>query len=68
KETDSQEGGSYIFFLKQAQPAMVRVIYDGNGATGGSVPVDSNKYLQGVTVTVLGNTGNLTRPGYRFAG
>ena len=33
------------------------VTYAANGATGGSVPVDSDKYLSGATVTVLGNTG-----------
>ncbi len=35
------------------------VIYNGNGNTGGSVPVDSNNYMKGENVTVLGNTGNL---------
>ena len=43
------------------------IIYYGNGATGGSVPVDSNHYSQGQTVTVLGNTGNLVYTGYSFA-
>jgi len=44
------------------------VTYNGNGNTGGSVPTDSNAYYQGDTVTVLGNTGNLTKTGYTFAG
>ncbi len=44
------------------------VTYNGNGATGGSVPVDPNNYQQGQTVTVLGNTGNLTQTGYVFSG
>jgi len=44
------------------------VIYDGNGATGGSVPIDSNSYVEGATVTILGNTGNLVKTGYTFAG
>ena len=44
------------------------VAYDGNGNAGGAVPVDSNGYVTGATVTVLGNTGNLTRTGYTFAG
>ncbi len=44
------------------------VIYDGNGNTGGSVPIDSNIYNQGQTVTVLGNTGNLVNTGYSFVG
>ena len=44
------------------------VTYNGNGATGGTVPVDSNNYTSGATVTVLGNTGGLVRTGYTFAG
>jgi uncharacterized repeat protein (TIGR02543 family) len=45
------------------------VTYDGNGNTGGTVPVDPNSpYVSGATVTVLGNTGNLARTGYVFAG
>ena len=44
------------------------IAYDGNGNTGGSVPTDSNKYTAGVTVIVLGNTGNLVKTGYTFTG
>jgi uncharacterized repeat protein (TIGR02543 family) len=44
------------------------VTYDGNGATGGAVPVDSNKYASGATVTVLGNSGSLVNAGYTFSG
>ncbi len=44
------------------------VTYHGNEATGGSVPVDSNNYLEGAQVPVLGNTGNLARTSYSFAG
>ncbi len=36
------------------------VTYDGNGNTGGSVPVDTTRYQQGQTVAVRGNTGGLT--------
>ncbi len=39
------------------------VIYDGNGAAEGTVPVDSNGYEAGQSVTVLGNTGNLIKFG-----
>lgn len=48
--------------------AAYTVTYNGNGATSGTAPTDSNGYAQGATVTVLGNTGNLTRTGYTFAG
>ena len=44
------------------------VIYDGNGETGGSVPVDNTGYEADTTVTVLGNTGNLVKTGHTFAG
>ncbi len=44
------------------------VTYNGNGNNGGSAPTDSNTYSQSDTVTVLGNTGNLTKNGYTFAG
>ncbi len=44
------------------------VTYNGNGATGGSVPIDSTIYLQGQTVTALGNTGSLVKTGYSFSG
>ncbi len=44
------------------------VTYDGNGEEDGEVPVDSTSYEEGQTVTVLGNSGNLTRAGYAYAG
>jgi uncharacterized repeat protein (TIGR02543 family) len=45
------------------------VLYSGNGSDGGSVPVDaSSPYDNGSSVTVLDNTGSLTRTGYTFAG
>jgi uncharacterized repeat protein (TIGR02543 family) len=44
------------------------VTYEGNGSTGGSVPLDNNSYNGGDKVTVLGNTGNLVRDGYTFKG
>jgi uncharacterized repeat protein (TIGR02543 family) len=42
--------------------------YNGNGSTGGSVPVDSTSYKSGATVTVLGNTNALAKAGYTFSG
>ncbi len=47
----------------------VALTYDANGASAGSVPVDSNSpYGSGTTVTVLGNTGGLVKTGYSFTG
>ncbi|MDK9717614.1 MAG: InlB B-repeat-containing protein [Trichlorobacter sp.] len=44
------------------------VTYDGNGGTVGSVPLDSNTYVQGAAVTVLSNSGTLMKTGYIFEG
>ena len=44
-------------------PATYRVTYNANGGTG-SVPTDTHSYLQGATLTTLGNTGNMTKTGY----
>jgi uncharacterized repeat protein (TIGR02543 family) len=44
------------------------ITYDGNGNLGGTVPVDPGTYETGKTVTVSGNTGNLAKSGYSFAG
>ena len=44
------------------------VTYNGNGNTGGTVPTDNNKYEENAQVTVLGNTSNLVKEGYTFAG
>ena len=46
---------------------MAKVIYNGNGNTGGSVPVDNNNYNAGDTVTILGNTGGLGKSSDSFA-
>ncbi|MGA2639719.1 MAG: beta-propeller fold lactonase family protein [Spirochaetia bacterium] len=44
------------------------VSYDGNGNTSGTVPVDSHKYKQADTVTILANSGSLLKSSYTFAG
>jgi hypothetical protein len=46
---------------------MARVIYIGNGSTGGSVPTDGTVYASGAQVTVLGNTGSLVKNSDTFA-
>jgi uncharacterized repeat protein (TIGR02543 family) len=46
---------------------MFIVTYSGNGASGGVAPVDSNGYVSGELVTVLGK-GSLVRAGYSFLG
>ncbi len=45
------------------------VTYNGNGNTGGTAPNDSNSpYNYNASVTVLGNTGSLTKTGNTFSG
>ncbi len=44
------------------------VIYNYNGATGGSVPADTNRYQPGATVIAMGNANSLSRTGYSFTG
>lgn len=43
-----------------------KVVYDGNGNTGGKVPVDQNTYKIGESATIMGNANGLTRTGYKF--
>jgi uncharacterized repeat protein (TIGR02543 family) len=60
--------GATLYAVWQAAPPCT-VTYDGNGYTGGAPPVDANNpYLSDATVTVLGNTGAMTRTGYTFGG
>jgi uncharacterized repeat protein (TIGR02543 family) len=44
------------------------VTYNGNGNSGGTIPVDINSYLTGATVTVLGNAGTPVKTGSTFVG
>ncbi|MGV2795044.1 hypothetical protein GNF78_17750, partial [Clostridium perfringens] len=50
------------------EPFTNRVVYDGNGHSGGNVPIDDNLYVRREQATVLGKTGMLEREGYRFDG
>ena len=45
-----------------------KVAYSGNGSTSGIVPVDTNSYTSGATITVKSNTGSLAKTGNTFAG
>ncbi|MBN1758057.1 MAG: InlB B-repeat-containing protein [Chitinispirillaceae bacterium] len=48
--------------------AVYTVTYHSNTADGGTVPTDSKEYESGEQVTVAGNTGNLNKDGFDFAG
>ncbi|PKL17333.1 MAG: hypothetical protein CVV49_11655 [Spirochaetae bacterium HGW-Spirochaetae-5] len=56
-----------LYALWSADPTYT-ITYDGNSNTGGDVPIDTNHYLPGANVTVLGNTGILTRTNFAFGG
>lgn len=47
---------------------VIQVSYLGNAQTNGNPPTDNNNYPVGSTVTVLGNSGNLSRNLFAFNG
>ena len=55
-------------YSKAPTADLCHVTYDDNGATEGDVPSDGTGYDPGTSVTVLGNTGNLKKTGYTWAG
>ncbi len=46
----------------------LQVTYNGNGEADGELPIAQTAYVRGDTVSVSGNTGNLVKTGYTFAG
>ena len=44
------------------------ISYSGNGASGGTVPIDNTAYLANGFATIRSNTGNLSKTGYVFCG
>lgn len=59
---------AYVYYRKVIPPTYT-IVYNGNGNTSGSVPLDIHSpYTDGSAVTVLGNTGTLAKTGYTFAG
>jgi uncharacterized repeat protein (TIGR02543 family) len=61
-------GTSNVTLYAQWTPIDYAVTYNGNTNTGGAVPTDATVYHITDTVIVLGNTGNLVKTGYTFAG
>jgi uncharacterized repeat protein (TIGR02543 family) len=57
-----------VLYAKWTTNPTYTVTYNGNGNTGGSVPVDTTNYEHGQTVTVLGDAGSLIKTGYSFTG
>ncbi len=70
--TGYQEGDTFVMGSEdvilhaQWSKNTYSVTYRGNGNTGGEVPTDTKDYDEGDSVTVLGNTGVLTRSGFEF--
>jgi uncharacterized repeat protein (TIGR02543 family) len=46
----------------------LHVTYEGNGSSGGTIPLDTNTYSQGGEFSVLDNTGLLVKAGHVFSG
>lgn len=62
------EDSGIILYASWTQNPTYTVVYFGNTADSGDVPIDSNNYEEDETVTVLGNTGSLVKADYRFIG
>lgn len=56
----------YAIWTKEGITETYRVMYDGNGFTDGSVPVDTKQYLDGEVAVIASPT--MTRKGYTFVG
>lgn len=67
-QTFTMSAADLTLYAKWTLNPTYRVTYDANGAASGTVPADGTAFEQGWTVTVLGNPGNLARPGHTFAG
>ena len=59
--TFSMGSSDVTLYAKWTVNSTYTVTFDGNENTGGTVPTDNNNYEEGVTVTVLANTGNLIK-------
>ena len=60
--TATNTAGSVTATTTVMLSSLLTITYNGNGSTAGTVPVDPfGPYQSGATVTVLGNTGDLTR-------
>lgn len=70
--TCSHHGGvrTWLVNVPDTVPVAVSysVIYEGNGNTGGTVPIDSLVYKQGSVAAAKSNVGSLVKTGYTFAG
>ncbi len=62
------ESGIKNYYYLEVNRNGYNLTYDGNGAESGSVPSDVVKYLPTETITVLGNSGDYIKSGFKFMG
>ena len=67
-QTIRMESANKILYAEWTLIPTYTITYNGNYADGGSVPIDSVKYETDQIVTVLANSGNLTKSFYSFSG
>lgn len=67
-QTFTMGSANVTLYAKWTANPTYTVTYDGNDSTTGTAPADTTNYEAGATVTVQGNTGNLRKTGYVFAG
>ena len=67
-KSTSTPGAAASTYTIEPQCSTYTLTYNGNGATSGSVPAVATEYAAGTSVTVLGNSGELTKTGYDFNG
>lgn len=65
---DDGKGTGHGSYEPVEEDYTISITYLANGATSGTVPVDPTEYELGEFATVLGNTGNLQKTGFVFAG
>lgn len=64
-----QAGNKSVYAMQPVTTSQVyKVLYDGNGASGGQVPVDQAVYEPGQSAVALGNTGGLWKTDFSFNG
>jgi uncharacterized protein (TIGR02145 family)/uncharacterized repeat protein (TIGR02543 family) len=57
-----------VLFARWTSNPTFTITYNGNGNTGGTVPVDVNSYETGIIATIKSNSGALAKTGLHFSG
>jgi uncharacterized protein (TIGR02145 family)/uncharacterized repeat protein (TIGR02543 family) len=67
-QTFSMGTSNIILYAIWKIQSTLTITYNDSGKTGGNAPKDTNKYAAGDSIVILGNSGNLVKTGYSFAG